>query len=39
MGAMNAINLGAQETSAGINQVRVSTEQLNGAAKNLQAVV
>jgi hypothetical protein len=37
--AMNAINLGAQESSAGINQVRVSTEQLNTVAKDLQAVV
>jgi methyl-accepting chemotaxis protein len=37
--AMNAINLGAQETSAGINQVRVSSEQLDNVAKNLQAVV
>jgi methyl-accepting chemotaxis protein len=37
--AMNAINLGTQETSAGINQVRVSSEQLDKVAKNLQAVV
>ncbi|GBF80767.1 methyl-accepting chemotaxis protein [Aphanothece sacrum] len=37
--AMNVINLGAQETSQGINQVRVSTDELKSAAQDLQAVV
>jgi methyl-accepting chemotaxis protein len=34
--AMNAINLGAQETSTGINQVRVTTNQLENAARQLK---
>lgn len=37
--AINAINLGAQETTTGINQVKGSTEELNEAAHNLQALV
>ncbi|MCU0535952.1 MAG: methyl-accepting chemotaxis protein [Hydrococcus sp. Prado102] len=37
--AMNSINLGAKETVAGFSQVKVSTQQLNEAAKQLQALV
>lgn len=37
--AMNAINLGAQETSAGVSQVKAATKDLAGTAKKLQAVV
>jgi methyl-accepting chemotaxis protein len=37
--AMNALNLGAQETASGINQVKISTEQLKDAANKLQALV
>ena len=39
LSVMNAINLGAQETSAGISQVKTSTRQLEEAAKDLQAAV
>jgi methyl-accepting chemotaxis protein len=37
--AMNAINLGAKETAAGIVQVKDATQNLNQAAQNLEAVV
>ncbi|MGL5873440.1 MAG: methyl-accepting chemotaxis protein [Xenococcaceae cyanobacterium] len=37
--AMNALNLGAQETASGITQVKVSTEQLQKAATGLKALV
>lgn len=37
--AMNVINLGAQETADSITQVKDSTNNLNEAAQNLQAVV
>ncbi|MBE9126287.1 MULTISPECIES: methyl-accepting chemotaxis protein [unclassified Coleofasciculus] len=37
--AMNAINLGAKETAAGIIQVKDATKELNKAAENLEAVV
>ena len=37
--AMNAINLGAKETAAGIVQVKDATKELNSAAQNLEAVV
>lgn len=37
--AMNAINLGAKETVAGINYVKEATDDLNLAAKHLQTVV
>ena len=37
--AMNAINLGAKETVAGITNVKEATEDLNQAAKHLQAVI
>lgn len=37
LSAMNAINLGAQETSAGISQVKTSTHELDQIAKQLQA--
>jgi methyl-accepting chemotaxis protein len=36
--AMNALNLGAQETSTGINQVKVSTQHLQESATKLQQV-
>lgn len=39
LSAMNAINLGAKETVSGINQVKISTEQLKETAKQLQAIV
>lgn len=39
LAAMNALNLGAKETVSGINQVKVSTEQLKETAKQLQAIV
>ncbi|MBW4634754.1 MAG: MCP four helix bundle domain-containing protein [Iphinoe sp. HA4291-MV1] len=37
--AMNAINLGAKETTIAITQVKEATEDLNEAAQNLQAVL
>lgn len=37
--AMNALNAAAKETASGISQTRVSTHQLNDAAKKLQTVV
>lgn len=37
--AMNAINLGAKETSAGVSQVKAATQDLAGTAKELQAIV
>jgi methyl-accepting chemotaxis protein len=37
--AMNAINLGAKETSAGVIQVKAATKDLAGTAKELQAIV
>jgi methyl-accepting chemotaxis protein len=37
--AMNAINLGAKETAAGVTQVKVATQDLSGTAKELQAIV
>ncbi|WP_017316467.1 methyl-accepting chemotaxis protein [Mastigocladopsis repens] len=37
--AMNAINLGAKETTVAISQVKEVTEDLNEAAQNLQAVL
>ncbi len=39
LSVMNNINLGAQETSVGISQVKTSTRQLDEAAKDLQAAV
>lgn len=36
---MNSLNLAARETASGISQTKVSTQQLNDAAKNLQAIV
>jgi methyl-accepting chemotaxis protein len=39
LSAMNAINLGSRETVAGITQVKVSTQQLNDAAQQLQVLV
>jgi hypothetical protein len=37
--AMNALNLGAQETSRGINQVKVSTQHLQESATKLKEVI
>jgi methyl-accepting chemotaxis protein len=37
--AMNAINLGAKETSAGVTQVKAATQDLAGTAKELKAIV
>ncbi|MUG98214.1 chemotaxis protein [Scytonema sp. UIC 10036] len=37
--AINAVNIGAEETAIGITQVKVATEELNEAAQNLQAVL
>lgn len=37
--AINALNLGAQETTDGIANVKTSTEKLNSAARQLEAVV
>ncbi|MBE9166807.1 type IV pili methyl-accepting chemotaxis transducer N-terminal domain-containing protein [Pleurocapsales cyanobacterium LEGE 06147] len=37
--AMNALNLGARETAAGIHQVKTSTQQLQEAAQKLKAMV
>ncbi|NJK69205.1 MAG: methyl-accepting chemotaxis protein [Microcoleus sp. CSU_2_2] len=37
--AVNSLNRAAQETAAGISQVKLGTEQLNQAAQNLKAVV
>jgi methyl-accepting chemotaxis protein len=37
--AINALNLGAQETTEGIASVKTSTDQLNSAARQLEAVV
>lgn len=37
--AMNAINLGARETSAGVSQVKGATQDLADTAKELQAIV
>jgi methyl-accepting chemotaxis protein len=37
--AVNSLNRAAQETAAGISQVKLGTEQLNLAAQNLKAVV
>jgi methyl-accepting chemotaxis protein len=37
--AMNAINLGAKETSVGVSQVKAATQDLAGTAKELQAIV
>jgi methyl-accepting chemotaxis protein len=39
LSAMNAINMGAQETVSGISQVKVNTQELSNAAKQLQALV
>ncbi|NJK48577.1 methyl-accepting chemotaxis protein [Candidatus Gracilibacteria bacterium] len=39
LSAINAINSGSRETVTGISQVKVSTQQLNEAAKQLQALV
>ncbi len=39
LSAVNAINLGAQETSVGISQVKTATRQLDETAKDLQAAV
>jgi methyl-accepting chemotaxis protein len=39
LAAMNAINMGSRETVIGINEVKVSTGQLNEAAKELQTIV
>jgi len=36
--AMNAINIGAQQTASGINQTKIGTQELNEAAKNLKAL-
>jgi Methyl-accepting chemotaxis protein (MCP) signalling domain/Cache domain len=37
--AVNSLNRAAQETAAGISQVKLGTEQLNEAAQNLKSVV
>ncbi|MGL5059122.1 MAG: methyl-accepting chemotaxis protein [Waterburya sp.] len=37
--SVNSLNLAAQETAAGISQVKLGTEQLNEAAKNLRSAV
>lgn len=37
--AMNSLNLGARESATGINQVKVSTQQLNEAAHRLKTVL
>jgi methyl-accepting chemotaxis protein len=37
--AMNAINLGAQETASGVTQVKVATKDLATTAKELKAIV
>jgi methyl-accepting chemotaxis protein len=37
--AINALNLGAQETTEGIASVKTSTDKLNSAARQLEAVV
>ena len=37
--AMEIINRGAKETASGLNQTKVATEQLNGAAVDLQQMV
>ncbi|MDB9528300.1 methyl-accepting chemotaxis protein [Oscillatoria sp. CS-180] len=37
--AMEVINRGAKETATGLNQTKVATEQLNGAAADLQQMV
>lgn len=37
--AINALNLGARETTEGIVSVRNSTEELNDAARRLEAVI
>lgn len=37
--AINALNLGAQETTDGIANVKTSTDKLNSAARQLEAVV
>lgn len=37
--AVNSLNRAAQETAAGISQVKLGTEQLNQAAQNLKSVV
>ncbi|NER84687.1 MAG: methyl-accepting chemotaxis protein [Leptolyngbya sp. SIO1D8] len=37
--AMEIINRGAKETASGLNQTKVATEQLNGAASDLQEMV
>jgi methyl-accepting chemotaxis protein len=39
VGAMHALNQGAQQTANGISQTRIGTQRLNEAALNLQAVV
>ncbi|WP_036481852.1 methyl-accepting chemotaxis protein [Myxosarcina sp. GI1] len=39
LSAINALNLGAQDTAAGINQVKVSTANLRDSAKDLQEIV
>lgn len=37
--AMNSLNTSARETASGISQTRVSTHQLNDAARRLQTIV
>lgn len=37
--AMNSLNTAARETASGISQTRVSTHQLNDAARRLQTIV
>jgi methyl-accepting chemotaxis protein len=37
--AMNAINLGSQETATGVTQVKVATQDLANTAQELQAIV
>ncbi|MCU0544593.1 MAG: methyl-accepting chemotaxis protein [Oscillatoriaceae cyanobacterium Prado104] len=37
--SVNSLNLAVQETASGISQVKLGTEQLNEAAKNLRAAV
>lgn len=37
--AMSSLNMAARETASGISQTKVSTQQLNEVAQNLQAIV
>lgn len=37
--AMNALNVAARETAAGISQIKVGTQRLNDAAQDLKAIV